>query len=428
MNQALDRSASMRHSFSNPLLWVPSFVYLSLLATGLYFHGMGLCESAAGTGQLPIFVGALLFLLALEHYEARRAGPHRQLAAALLLVRLAMFAGIAAVDCSHVARALFVLIPFVAYMSLGRHASYMLAAGCLLVFIVQLWVFVPAWYVDRESIADLFMFFIGLVFAISTAGVAYDAAANRARAEQLLADLEMSHQQLKTSTERVVELAAAEERNRLARDIHDSLGHYLSAVSIQLEKAIAFWQHNQREAEQALWDARRAVRQALQDVRQSVSSLRHTEDLFSLSAALAELVRPMSGGRLAVDLHIDGAERGFPKLVLICLFRAAQEGLTNVQRHAQADHVALRVVLGDQEATLLLDDDGQGFDPAIIERLPAHRQEHFGLQGLRERLELVEGTMRISSAPAQGTQVRVTIPKYPRTLARTGALLSEGGL
>jgi signal transduction histidine kinase len=136
----------------------------------------------------------------------------------------------------------------------------------------------------------------------------------------------------------------------------------------------------------------------------------------------------MNGGRLAVDLHIDGAERGFPKLVLICLFRAAQEGLTNVQKHAQAAHVAVRIVLSDQEATLLLDDDGQGFDPAIIERLPAHRQEHFGLQGLRERLELVEGTMRISSAPAQGTQVRVTIPKYPRTLARTGALLSEGGL
>jgi signal transduction histidine kinase len=125
--------------------------------------------------------------------------------------------------------------------------------------------------------------------------------------------------------------------------------------------------------------------------------------------------------RFKVDLEISGEEHGFPKLVLLALYRAAQEGLTNVHKHAQASTVTLCVVLDKREARLSVADDGQGFDPAILAGLPARRHEHFGLQGVQERLELVEGTMHIVSGPAQGTQLRITIPKYPRTLGRAPA-------
>src|SRR5262245_35609307 len=149
MNLAFDRPTPMRHNGSNPLIWVPSLLYLALLATGLYFHGMGLCAPGIGMGQLALFGGALLFLLGLEQYASRRSSSQsRQRAVALLLVRLAVFAVIAAVDCSHLSRALFVLLPFVAYMSLGRRASYVLAAACLLIFIGQLWASIPAWYIE----------------------------------------------------------------------------------------------------------------------------------------------------------------------------------------------------------------------------------------------------------------------------------------
>jgi signal transduction histidine kinase len=324
-------------------------------------------------------------------------------------------------DCSDLSRTLYLLVPFAAYFCLGRRFSYALALLYMAAFITRLWLFVPAWYLNQGAIADVLMFFIGLVFAISMAGVASAAEANRARAEQLLDDLATSHQQLKAYAQQAAELATAEERNRLARDIHDSLGHYLTVIHVLLEKAIAYRQRDPEEAEQAVWDAKRSARQALQDVRQSVSALRHSEEIFSLSAALAELVRTMAVRRLAIDSQIIGEEAGFPKLALMALYRAAQEGFTNVEKHAQASRVTLRVTLNEREASLCMRDDGRGFDPAILDDLPMNRAERFGLQGLRERLELVGGTMRVESGLAQGTQLSITIPKKQLALDRAAA-------
>ncbi|HET8843340.1 MAG TPA: sensor histidine kinase, partial [Ktedonobacteraceae bacterium] len=278
------------------------------------------------------------------------------------------------------------------------------------------------------AISELLMFFIGLVFAISMAAIACEAEANRRRAEQLLGDLAVSHQKLKTYAEQAAELATAEERNRLARDIHDGLGHYLVTINVLLEKIIAFRQRNPQEAEMAALDARRLTREALQDVRQSVGALRFSGEVFSLVAALTDLVKNREQERLTISLEIKGDETLFSKIVLQALYRAAQEALTNAQKHARASHVSLCIQLGPREASLSVTDNGQGFDPALLDRLSAKRNAHFGLQGIRERLEVVGGILQVESALAQGTRLLVSIPRRLSEVDQTeGARRSHAG-
>ena len=409
-----------------PFPTVFSLMYLGVLLAGAYYDLIGLCQGGFHAERLGALAGVLLLPLALEYFEQRQYTSHtpRPIAIILLIARIALYEGVVAFDCSGFSKFLYLIVPFTAFF-LARRLSYGLAVFYVGLFVARLWSFSPAWYLNQEWVSDLLIFSIGLVFAISMAKVVSDEEASRLRAETLLADLELSHQQLKKYTEQVAGLAAAEERNRLARDIHDSLGHYLTAINVQLEKALAFRERNPQEAEQALWDAKRSAKQALQDVRQSVGALRRSEEVFSLSAALAELAQNMSNGRLTVDLQIAGDETGFSKLALMSLYRAAQEGLTNIQKHAQASRATLRVTLDRQEARLVVGDDGRGFDTALLSQLPSNRQERFGLQGVRERLELIGGSMKMESHPNQGTHLVVAIPKKPLTLERAAAE-SEG--
>lgn len=235
--------------------------------------------------------------------------------------------------------------------------------------------------------------------------------------QRLLVELETSHRQLQDYAGRVAQLAAAAERNRLARDIHDSLGHYLTAISIQLEKAQAYRERNPGEADQAIRDAKQTAQAALHDVRQSVSALRGAEDKFSLKHSLTDLVNRMDGGTLEITYRMEGDETDYAGPVLAALYRVAQEGLTNVQRHAQARHATLEVRLGENEARLSLRDDGTGFNTETLADLAASPDQGFGLQGLQERLELVRGQMRINSDLRHGTEITVVVPKLLSQLA-----------
>jgi len=390
-------------------LWVAVLLYLGVLLSGVYYSVI----ASAVSWHTVAFAGLMLLLLALEYLAQRASSLNRFAVIGYLVARMGLLELVASVDSSGLSRALYPLVPFAAYFSLGRRVSYALALFYLTAFIVKLSLFVPFWYGNKEALSELFMFFIGLVFAISMASVACEAEANRRRAELLLGDLAISHQKLKLYAEQAAELAAAEERNRLARDIHDGLGHYLVTITVLLEKIIAFRQRNPAEAELAALDARRLTREALQDVRQSVGMLRHSGEFFSLSVALAGLIKNVDSECLTIDLQITGDESGYTKATLQALYRAAQEALTNVQKHAGARHVSMHVALDTQGASLVVDDDGQGFDTALLAQLPAQRAMRLGLQGVRERLATVGGVLKIESHPARGTHLSASIPKIP---------------
>lgn len=363
------------------LPWVASILYGAVLVAGLAFAIAGLCDDPAT--MTAGFVAVLGFLIGLEIVEPRLPAS-RRLAAGLLAVRVAAYWVAGALECSGFSRILFVLIPFLAYFSLGRKASYALAVLVEGGLITTLTLRTPSWYTDAEQVADVLMLSTGLVMAVSMAAVA-------THAQRLVGQIAV--------------LATATERNRLARDMHDSLGHHLTVIAVQLEKAAAFRERDPAAADQALADARLSTRYALEDVRQSVGSLRDGPETFALGPALRTLVARVDDGRFAVNLEIDGDEARFARPTLVALYRAAQEGLTNATRHAEATTVSVRVSLDESAASLVVADNGRGFERA---------EPGFGLRGMDERLALVGGSLSVSSSPGSGTRLQVTIPRSER--------------
>ncbi|QKV74637.1 sensor histidine kinase [Amycolatopsis sp. Hca4] len=344
--------------------WVSGAVYGIVLLAGVYSAVAGL--GPANGVRLAGFVAGIGALFALDAVERRVA----RWPAAFLAARLVLFFAVAALDGSGLARALFVLVPFAAYLTFGRPAGLVLGGLCLAVLVGGFAVWVPGWYRDTESVSDVLMFATGLVLALAMADVAV---------------------RERRAASRVAELSAAAERNRLARDIHDSLGHHLTAVSIQLEKAAAFAGRDSGVAGQALADARRSVGYALEDVRTSVGTLRGGGR--SLAAVL---------GELGVPLDVHGEEPDLGPATVTTLHRAAQEAVTNARRHGRADHVRVSVTFG-AATRLVVTDNGRGFDPGAA-------RSGYGLLGLRERAALVGGTVSVDSEPGAGTRVTVTVP------------------
>ena len=223
----------------------------------------------------------------------------------------------------------------------------------------------------------------------------------RRRNQQLLADLQAAQHQVK-------DLAIAEERNRLAREIHDGLGHYLTATTMQVQGAKAVLESTGVGAQAplavgALNKAETLLQEALADVRRSVGALRDQPTAQrSLAATLADLVNQQrTSDGLAVQFDLLGAAQPLNPQVELTLYRVAQEALTNVRKHAQATHVALTLSYDPNKVRLEICDDGQGSAAAT---------GGYGLLGLRERVQMVGGTVNICTAPDQGFQLRVEIP------------------
>lgn len=203
-----------------------------------------------------------------------------------------------------------------------------------------------------------------------------------------------------------VQLGAVEERNRLAREIHDTLAQGLAAITLQLETADALIDADPQRAGHALRQALKLARANLDDARRSVMDLRAAP---LEGRTLVEAVRTLTAEfaqRTGIRVQLDdiGGQRPLPIRIETGVYRIVQEALANVERHAQAQHVILSLTLTPAELTLDIDDDGRGFDP---DALPDDR---FGLVGMNERARLMGGTLSLSSEAGEGTTLSVCIP------------------
>ncbi|HUN06124.1 MAG TPA: GAF domain-containing sensor histidine kinase [Aggregatilineales bacterium] len=207
---------------------------------------------------------------------------------------------------------------------------------------------------------------------------------------------------------RSVEIGAVEERNRLAREIHDTLAQGLAGIALQLETADALLESGQATervrgvVEQAL----RLTREHLEEARRSVLDLRAAPlEGRRLDEAAAQLVQEWAARRkIEAQVEVIGSQRPLPARVEVGLYRILQEALTNIGRHAQAKHTRVQLMLLPEGARLLIDDDGRGFDPAQVP------PNHYGLIGMNERARLLGGHLEVSSTPGQGTQIDVYVP------------------
>ncbi|WP_217183221.1 sensor histidine kinase [Streptomyces sp. AC495_CC817] len=371
---------------SVPVRWVAPLLYGAVLAGGLY-HAAADLDDGPGPPlwRTAGFGAALAALFALEETVRRR--PAARLP--VMLARAALIGAVVLLDASGLSQVLIVLLPFTAYFAFGAATALALAALCPAGLLTAYMVGPPGWYRDVDRVNDLLMLLVGLVLALAMAAVAV----GEQRARHALQEY----------ADRVAELSAAAERNRLARDLHDSLGHHLTAMSVQLEMASEFRTRDPEAAREAVDEARRSVTLALADVRQSVRVLRGQASRPALAADLAALARE-GDARPRITVEVSGPEDGYGTAELTTLYRAAQEAVTNARRHARASRVTVALRLADEAARLVVADDGRGFVPDAADA-------GYGLLGMRERVQLVAGTVHIDSSPGAGTRLTVTVPR-----------------
>ncbi|MGD1852588.1 MAG: sensor histidine kinase, partial [Cyanophyceae cyanobacterium] len=210
-----------------------------------------------------------------------------------------------------------------------------------------------------------------------------------------------SRQQVSALAVEVEVLAADLERTRIARDIHDSLGHTLTTLDVQLELAQTLHTADPNRALQALNQAKGLSSQSHEEVRRAVATMRQGQ--FNLSAALDVLVEQMNQARtVQVEARINLHQ--LPLQVSQQIYLIVKEGLTNIQKHSQASAVSLRAQGTPEGVSIALSDDGVGFE---IEGVGSG----FGLRGMQERVRLLQGQMQIHSSADQGTLIQVTIPR-----------------
>lgn len=263
---------------------------------------------------------------------------------------------------------------------------------------------------------------VGLFNALGTA-VGYlfmgAAASAQKRAEQasaesshLLNELQIAHRRLQEQASHAEALAVEQERNRLAREMHDTLGHQLTVAAVQLEAAQKLLTRDPDKAARMVETVRQQVVEGLAELRRTVARLHSpVETEMSLTSALTHLAtRFEEATSITTHLDLPATMPPIDDEPRRALYRAAQEALTNVQRHAQAQNVWLQLILvqgnGDNHpdaARMCVEDDGLGITSNGI-------TTGYGLVGLRERATQLRGRLAVSNRPAGGVRVVFEIP------------------
>ncbi|MEZ4593485.1 MAG: sensor histidine kinase [Chloroflexota bacterium] len=277
----------------------------------------------------------------------------------------------------------------------------------ILVFIAVTW-FASFFAFDALHANDFVAILGGYLFFGTFGAGLRQANEARQRSQQLLAELQEAHEQLKAYTTQAQQLAVAEERNRLAREMHDALGHRLTVAVVQLEGAQRLIPSNPERSASMIEAMRAQLKQALAELRQTVSALRSSESSAALNGSLATAVSHLTqtfqeATGLPVHLQLPDEVPLLPEAHRLALYRAAQESLTNVQRHANAKQAWLDLSADAEQVTLTVADDGQGFSSEVADG-------RFGLIGLRERAKQLGGVLTLGAAEQGGAQLCLQLP------------------
>lgn len=216
--------------------------------------------------------------------------------------------------------------------------------------------------------------------------------------------LAIANEKLRQYALKIENQATLEERNRIAREIHDSLGHSLTALNLQLETALKLSQSNPSKAQVFLARAKELGSKALQDVRQSVSTMRshplHSESLEEAIAVLAAIFYRSTGVMPICQIDLVYL---LPPEISTAVYRIIQESLTNISKYADATEIKIQLTTTTTNINLIIEDNGRGFD---VEQ----NTTGFGLQSMRDRTLARRGEFNINSAPGLGCKITVDIP------------------
>ncbi len=229
------------------------------------------------------------------------------------------------------------------------------------------------------------------------------------RAESLVKELQTAHFELKAAQQKEKELAIAEERMRMARDIHDGLGHHLTVLSIQLQAADKLVERNPQAAAEAIRTSRAEAQAALEEVRRSVGVMRQLPaESQPLDIMLTNLVHDFDE-HTGLESHFETSGNPIELSAFAgqTLFRTVQESLTNVQKHGkEVKHILVKLEYTAENVRLSVSDDGQKPDTVST------GQAGYGLKGLKERVDQLGGEFCCGPGVEGGFQVDVTIPLH----------------
>lgn len=247
--------------------------------------------------------------------------------------------------------------------------------------------------------AVLGMFFLaGIVFVVVITQLAVKEQRARAEVERLLSELKDANDKLREYANQVEEVATLTERNRLAREIHDSLGHYLTVVIVQIEAATAVMETDRERSLDGLRKAQALAQKGLAEVRRSITALRSPHSLIESLNTLFEECR-VSG--VSAEFQLIGTPRKLSPSAELTLYRAGQEGLTNVRKHSRANTATVTLDYSKDQVWLVVRDEGIGSNQP---------EKGFGLVGVNERVQLLGGEVRIRTAPGKGFTLEVGLP------------------
>ena len=215
-------------------------------------------------------------------------------------------------------------------------------------------------------------------------------------------DLQRANEQLAEYASQVEQLATMRERNRLAREVHDTLGHYLTVINVQLEVVTKLIDSNPARAKEAAGKAKQLASEGLGEIRRSVSALRPSplEDK-SLPEAVHGLIETSRDAGLMVTFEQTGAARPLSPELETVLYRATQEALTNIRKHAHASAANVQLAYTPDMMSLRIRDNGVGRQ---------HEEDNVGLSALRERVTALNGSVLAENHLEGGFVLEVTLP------------------
>jgi signal transduction histidine kinase len=274
-----------------------------------------------------------------------------------------------------------------------RYALAWIAGFFLIGSLNQLW--------NQGQRAIISIFFYAAAF-LMTAVFGYalrQAEIARRKNEELLEALTAAQQKVR-------ELAVTEERGRMAREMHDSLGHRLTVTIVQLEGAQRLIPTDPERAARMIGNMRDEMKEALAELRRTVSALRvPIAEEKSLDIALSTLSQAFQQNTgIPTHFTVSPGFPGLPETHRLAFYRTAQEALTNIQRHAMAQNAWLQLRADDQQVTLILEDDGKGLNEG------SENKSGSGLLGMRERAVQLGGEVHLADRLGGGTQLILTVP------------------
>ncbi|NMG09011.1 sensor histidine kinase [Brasilonema sp. UFV-L1] len=253
-------------------------------------------------------------------------------------------------------------------------------------------------------LSSVLLFSLTLIFALLLINALLAERQSREQLQIAHQELEITHEQLRQYALRIEDQATLQERNRIAREIHDGLGHTLAAQTIQINNALLFWQSNDDKALTFIKQAKQLGSQALLEIRRSVSVLRSNPLQGQLlESAIEKLLKDFqhtTGISLSSKIYLPVS---LPTEVKTTVYRIVQESLTNIYKHAQATTVSVQLQQQTETLHLSIEDNGKGFDPT-------QNTTGFGLQGMRERALALGAEFHLHSQPEKGCRICVSFP------------------